>query len=51
MMWFTTLVMIVRFIPNRVGPAFFRLVNAILGVILLSFAAYCAIVLFRHFSG
>lgn len=50
MTWFTTLVIVVRFIPNRVGPAFFRLINAILGVILLGFAAYCAIVLSRHFA-
>jgi threonine/homoserine/homoserine lactone efflux protein len=49
--WFTTLVIVVRFIPNRVGPAFFRLINAILGVILLGFAAYCAVVLSRHFHG
>jgi len=49
--WFTTLVILVRFIPHRIGPAFFRLINAILGVILLGFATYCAIVLSRHFSG
>ena len=49
--WFTTLVIVVRFIPHRIGPSFFRLINAILGVILLGFAAYCAIVLSRHFHG
>jgi threonine/homoserine/homoserine lactone efflux protein len=49
--WFTTLVIIVRFIPQRIGPAFFRLINAILGVILLGFATYCAIVLHRYFPG
>jgi L-lysine exporter family protein LysE/ArgO len=51
MTWFSTLVVVVRFIPNRIGPAFFRLINAILGVILLGFATYCAIVLSRHFYG
>jgi threonine/homoserine/homoserine lactone efflux protein len=51
MTWFTTLVVVVRFIPNRIGPAFFRLINAILGVILLGFAIYCTLVLTRHFSG
>jgi threonine/homoserine/homoserine lactone efflux protein len=49
MTWFAALVVVVRFIPNRIGPIFFRLVNAILGLILLGFAALCAIVLYRHF--
>jgi threonine/homoserine/homoserine lactone efflux protein len=49
MTWFTLLIALVRFLPHRIGPAFFRLVNALLGMILLGFAAYCAIVLFRHF--
>ena len=30
MAWFTTLIVIVRFIPHRVGATFFRLANAIL---------------------
>ncbi len=47
--WFTVLIVIVRFIPQRIGPLFFRLVNAILGLILLGFAAFCAILLSRHF--
>ena len=47
--WFTALVIVVRFIPNRIGPTFFRLVNAVLGLILLGFAAFCAIILSRHF--
>jgi threonine/homoserine/homoserine lactone efflux protein len=50
MTWFAALVVVVRFIPNRIGPIFFRLVNAILGLILLGFAMFCAIVLFRHFN-
>ncbi|MGA2991067.1 MAG: LysE family transporter [Candidatus Korobacteraceae bacterium] len=49
MTWFTTLIVVVRFMPHRIGPTFFRLVNAIFGPILLGFATFCAIVLYRHF--
>ena len=49
MTWFTTLIFVVRFIPHRIGPTFFRFVNAILGLILLGFATFCTIVLSRHF--
>ena len=49
MTWFTALIVTVRFIPHRIGPIFFRVVNAILGLILLGFAMFCAIVLYRHF--
>jgi L-lysine exporter family protein LysE/ArgO len=49
MTWFTALIVVVRFIPHRIGPLFFRLVNAILGLMLLGFATFCAIVLSRHF--
>jgi L-lysine exporter family protein LysE/ArgO len=49
MTWFTALIVVVRFIPDRLGPIFFRLVNAILGLLLLGFATFCAIVLFRDF--
>jgi L-lysine exporter family protein LysE/ArgO len=49
MTWFTALIVVVRFIPYRIGPIFFRLVNAILGLILLGFATFCAIVLAHHF--
>ncbi|HSC56376.1 MAG TPA: LysE family transporter [Nitrospira sp.] len=48
MTWFTALTVIVRFMPDRIGPNFFRLVNAILSLILLGFATFCAIVLSRH---
>jgi len=48
MTWFTALTVTVRFIPHRIGPNFFRLVNAILGLILLGFATFCVIVLSRH---
>ena len=48
MTWFTALTVLVRFMPHRIGPNFFRLVNAILSLILLGFATFCAIVLARH---
>jgi hypothetical protein len=47
--WFAALVVVVRFIPNQIGPIFFRLVNGVLGLILLGFATFCAVVLSRHF--
>jgi threonine/homoserine/homoserine lactone efflux protein len=49
MTWFTGLAVVVRFIPQRVGPTFFRIVNAILGLIFLGLATFCAMVLFHHF--
>jgi len=49
MTWFSMLIVVVRFLPNRIGPTFFRLVNAVLGLILLGFTTYCAILLSRHF--
>jgi L-lysine exporter family protein LysE/ArgO len=49
MTWFTLLIVVVRFIPRRIGPIFFRFVNAILGFILLGFSTFCGIVLSRHF--
>ena len=49
MAWFTALTVIVRFMPDRIGPNFFRFVNAVLSLILLGFATFCAIVLSRHF--
>jgi threonine/homoserine/homoserine lactone efflux protein len=47
--WFGALTLLVGFVPQRIGPIFFRLVNAVLGLILTGFAAFCAIVLARHF--
>ena len=47
--WFTALIVFVRVIPHRIGPIFFRLVNAILGLMLLGFATFCAMVLSSHF--
>ena len=49
MTWFTALTVIVRFIPHRIGPNLFRFVNATLGLILLGFATFCAVVLSRRF--
>ena len=49
MTWFTTLTIVVRFMPHRLGPSFFRLVNATFGFILLAFATLCAIVVFHYF--
>jgi threonine/homoserine/homoserine lactone efflux protein len=46
--WFIALIVVVRFIPHRIGPIFFRLANAILGLILLGFGAYCALILSRN---
>jgi threonine/homoserine/homoserine lactone efflux protein len=46
--WFAALTVAVRFIPHRIGPNFFRFVNAILGLILLGFATFCVIVLSHH---
>jgi hypothetical protein len=51
MTWFSTLIVVVRFLPNRIGPAFFRLVTAALGLILLGFATFCTVVLSRRFLG
>lgn len=48
MTWFTALTVIVRFTPHRIGPNFFRLVNALFGLILIGFATFCAIVLSRY---
>jgi threonine/homoserine/homoserine lactone efflux protein len=47
--WFTTLIFLVRFIPRHIGAVFFRIANAILSLILLSFASYCAVLLSRYF--
>jgi threonine/homoserine/homoserine lactone efflux protein len=49
MTWFTTLIFVVRFMPHRIGPTFFRLVNAAFALILLAFATLCAIIVSRHF--
>jgi threonine/homoserine/homoserine lactone efflux protein len=47
--WFSALIVFVRFIPHGIGPIFFRLVNTILGLMLLGFATFCAMILFSHF--
>jgi threonine/homoserine/homoserine lactone efflux protein len=45
--WFALLTLIVRFIPKRFGAVFFRLVNAVLGFVLIGFGAYCALLVYR----
>lgn len=49
MTWFSLLTLVVRFMPHRLGPSFFRLVNAAFGFILLTFSTFCAIVVSHHF--
>ncbi len=49
MTWFTALIIAVRFLSHWIGPIFFQVVNAILGLILLGFATFCAMLLSRHF--
>ncbi len=39
--WFLLLTFLVRFRPNRLGPAFFRTINGVCGVMLLIFALVC----------
>ena len=46
--WFTALIAVVRYIPHRASAIFFRLANTILGLILLAFGAYCAVILSCH---
>jgi L-lysine exporter family protein LysE/ArgO len=46
--WFIALMVVIRFIPHHTGAIFFRLANAILSLILLSFGTYCAVALSRH---
>ncbi len=48
MAWFTVLIAIVHFIPDRVGAIFFWLANTTLSLVLLSFGTYCAVVLSRY---
>ena len=45
MTWFTILTFFVRFMPNRLGPGFFRGVNIISGVLLIGFGI-AAVVMF-----
>lgn len=40
--WYGGLTLFVSYLPHRVGAAFFRLINAALGVALLALAAFCA---------
>jgi threonine/homoserine/homoserine lactone efflux protein len=49
--WFVVLVILVRLIPRRIGAVFFRLANGTLSLVLLSFASYCAVLVYRHLLG
>jgi L-lysine exporter family protein LysE/ArgO len=49
MTWFTTLIFVVRFMPHRIGPTFFRIINAAFGLILLAFGTFCAVFVSRYF--
>jgi uncharacterized membrane-anchored protein len=48
MAWFAALILFVRFVPQRTHAILFSMANGVLGLILLGFGAYCAVVLFRH---
>jgi threonine/homoserine/homoserine lactone efflux protein len=48
MAWFAALVLFVRFVPQHAGGILFRVANATLGLILLSFGTYCAVDLSRR---
>lgn len=43
--WFGGLAMLISVVPHRLTATFFRWVNAALGVVLIAFAAWCAIAL------
>jgi threonine/homoserine/homoserine lactone efflux protein len=47
--WFTGLTVLVRVIPHGISAHFFRIVNAVLGLILIGFALFCAVILSRYF--
>jgi threonine/homoserine/homoserine lactone efflux protein len=46
--WFLILATIVRFMPNRLGPKFFRGVNVACGLMLLGFGVFCAWIIFTR---
>jgi threonine/homoserine/homoserine lactone efflux protein len=48
MTWFGILTVLVRFVPNRIGPTFFRTVNAICGLMLIGFGVFCAVTVVRQ---
>jgi len=43
--WFGGLAVLTSFVPHRLSTAFFRWVNAALGMVLIGFAAWCAMML------
>jgi threonine/homoserine/homoserine lactone efflux protein len=46
--WFAILSGAVRFVPNRIGPRFFRVVNAVCGAVLLAFGVACVVFILQH---
>ena len=46
--WFGFLTIMVRFLPNRLGPGFFRAINTITGMLLLGFGAFCLLTVLFH---
>ena len=46
--WFGGLMVLVAFVPDRLSATFFRWANAALGMVLISFAAWCAAELIHH---
>jgi len=48
MTWFTILTFFVRFMPDRLGPGFFRAINIISGLILIAFGVAAACFFVHH---
>ncbi|MCL2701001.1 MAG: LysE family translocator [Phycisphaerae bacterium] len=47
MTWFTILTFFVRFMPDRLGPGFFRVVNILSGLLLIGFGIASAVMFIR----
>jgi len=47
MTWFTILTFFVRFMPDRLGPGFFRVVNILSGLLLIGFGIVSAVMFVR----
>lgn len=48
--WFGILTLLVKFTPQRIGPAFFRIVNFGCGLVLLGFGIFCVSVFWRNWN-
>ncbi len=49
MLWFSILAVLVRFVPNRLGHGFFRVVHGFVGALLALFALACLWTLVDHY--